>query len=88
MQSLFYLLGYSKDDVSEPGTQKFFWKKAKTLLNEEFLEKMLTYEFMGCKESEFKSYQTLNYIQKNIEGIVLADVEAISMVAGRLFKWL
>lgn len=49
---------------------------------------MLDYEFMGPRESEFKSYQTLNYIQKNIDGIVLADVENMSMVAGRLFKWL
>jgi hypothetical protein len=37
MQSLFYLLGYAKDEVTEPGTQKFFWKKAKTLLNEDFI---------------------------------------------------
>lgn len=49
---------------------------------------MIGYETMGPKDSEFKAYQTLNYIQKNIEGIVLADVEAVSMVAGRLFKWL
>ena len=78
-------MGYQKDDVSEPGTQKFFWKKAKTLITPEFLDKMATFEFMGPKEGEFKAYQTLNYIMKNIEGIVLADLEAISMVAGRVF---
>jgi len=88
MQSLFYLLGFSRDQVSEDGTQRFFWKKAKTLITEEFLEKMTDYDFMGPKETEFKAYQTLNYIEKNIEGIVPADVESVSMVAGRLFKWL
>jgi len=49
---------------------------------------MTDYDFMGPKETEFKAYQTLNYIEKNIEGIVPADVESVSMVAGRLFKWL
>ena len=56
MQSLFYLLGYSRADVSEDGTQKFFWKKAKTLMTEAFLDKMTDYEFMGPKDTEFKSY--------------------------------
>jgi len=88
MQSLFYLLGYSKDDITEPGTQKFFCKKAKTLITDEFLDKMADYDFMGPKDGEYKSYQTLNYIEKNIEGMNLADIEAVSMVAGRLFKWL
>ena len=88
MQSLFYLLGYTKDNVTEGGTQKFFWKKAKTLINDDFLNRMTSYDFMGPKETEFKAYQTLNYIERNIEGIQLADVEAVSIVAGKLFKWL
>ena len=88
MQSLFYLLGYEKEAISEAGTQKFDWKKAKVLITDEFIEKMENYEFMGPKENEFKSYQTLNYIQKNIEGIQLKQVEDINMSAGRLFKWL
>jgi len=58
------------------------------LINDGFLDKMKDYEFMGPKDGEFKAYQTLNYIEKNIEGIVLADLEAISIVSGRLFKWL
>lgn len=29
LQALLYLLGYEKDKVVEPGTQKFFWKTAK-----------------------------------------------------------
>ena len=74
--------------MSEPGTQKFHWKKAKQLLNNDFIEKMEAYEFMGPKETAFKSYQTLNYITKNTEGITLKQVEDINMAAGKLFKWL
>ncbi len=56
MQSLFYLLGFEKEAVTEPGTQKFFWKKAKTLINEDFIDKMAAYEFMGPKEGTYKAY--------------------------------
>jgi hypothetical protein len=37
MQGLLYFLGYDKEKVVEPGTQKFFWKFAQTLINESFL---------------------------------------------------
>ena len=53
IQSLLYLLGYDKDKVVEPGTQKFFWKTAKTLLDEEFVEKLIAYETIGPKNDEF-----------------------------------
>jgi hypothetical protein len=40
MQGLLYFLGYTKDSVVETGTQKFFWKTAKTLMDDTFLDKM------------------------------------------------
>jgi hypothetical protein len=43
---------------------------------------------MGPKEGQYKSYQTLNYIEKNIEGINPQDVESLGIVSGRLFQWL
>ena len=49
---------------------------------------MFDFEIMGPKEGEFKKYQTLNYIEKNIAGISPAEVDGFNMVAGRLFKWL
>jgi len=57
MQGLLYLLGYSKDKVVELGTQKFDWKSAKALLDEEFVERLMNFETMGPKNQEFKSYQ-------------------------------
>ena len=88
MQAMMYLLGFSKDQVVEPGTQKFHWKTAKTLLNEDFIEKMANYEIMGPKEEAYAKYQTLNYIEKIIDGIEQAQVDEFNMAAGRLFRWL
>jgi hypothetical protein len=49
MQSLFYLLGYDRDHICEKGTNKFFWKKAKTLINDEFINRLINYTAMGEK---------------------------------------
>lgn len=69
IQCLFYFLGYEKEQVVEPGTQKLFWKTAKNLINQDFVDRMLSYQLMGAKSGEFTKYQKLNYIEKTIEGI-------------------
>ena len=66
MQSLFYFLGYTKDNLTEEGTHRFFWKTAKSEMDEEFLKKMKEYEFRGPKTGHFEKYQTINYVEKNI----------------------
>jgi hypothetical protein len=43
---------------------------------------------MGKKENKFEKYQTINYIEKNIEGIEQAHVDEFNHTFGRLFKWL
>lgn len=49
---------------------------------------MLEFEIMGPKEGKFEKYQTLNYIDKIIEGIEQAQVDDFNHTIGRLFKWL
>ena len=88
IQGLLYFLGYDKEKVTEPGTQKFFWKTAKTLMDDDFLTKMEEYDFRGPKEGVYKPYQTLNFIEKIITGINAEEVDEFNMVAGRLYKWL
>lgn len=34
IQTLFYLLSYKREDICEKGTNRFFWKKAKSLIND------------------------------------------------------
>ena len=88
MQATFYLLRYEKDNIVEEGTQKFYWKKAKTLIDASFVEKMQNYTVMGEKRDEYKPYQTINYVERLIEGILPEQVDEFNMTAGRLFKWL
>lgn len=65
-----------------------FWKAAKCLLDESFIEKMTDYNFQGPKDGNYEKYQTLNYIEKIITGIEPNDVTEFNMAAGRLFQWL
>lgn len=37
LQTVFYILGYEREDICEPGTNKFWWKLAKTRINDYFL---------------------------------------------------
>ena len=89
LQSIFYLLQYKREDVCQPGSNKFFWKFAKKHLNEQFLDKLALFTPLGVKPHEQQKYTTLNFIEKNIEGIVQEEVDAqCGMVMGKLFKWL
>ena len=88
MQTLFYFLKYRREDVCEIGTNKFFWKRAKEQLNEEFVNRLVFFNALGPKEEEFNRYQTLNFIEKNLEGIQTEDVDAYNLTLGKLFKWM
>ena len=87
-QSLFYLLKYEREHVCERHSNKFFWKKAKHLLDEKFIEHLQNYRVLGPKEDYFLKYQTLNFIEKNLEGIHAEDVDAYNLTLGKLFKWI
>ena len=49
-QSLFYLLGYCREDVCERDTNRLDWKKAKGFINNQFLHELVSYEPTGPKE--------------------------------------
>lgn len=87
LQSAFYLLGYRREDICEKGTNKFFWKQAKNHVNEQFIQRMVNYFSLGPKEQEFERYQTLNFIEKNVEGITTEEVDAYNVTLGKVFKW-
>ena len=69
MQSVFYLLGYTREQVCQEGSNKFFWKYAKKLVNEDFLKRLEAFNVFGLKTKAVKAYQTLNFLEKNIEGL-------------------
>jgi len=49
---------------------------------------MTEYKIMGQKESDYKAYQTMNYVDMLIAGITQEEVDEFNMTAGRLFRWL
>ena len=69
LQSIFYILKYERRDICEKGTNKFYWKRAKSLLDLDFIKKLHEYQILGPKDEVFFGYHTLNFIERNIEGI-------------------
>lgn len=90
MQSIFYFLQYKREQICERGTNKFFWKIAKTHFNKpEFFDRLVDFNALGAKEeAHMPRYQTINFIERNIEGINPDEVDAYNMTLGKLFKWL
>ena len=76
LQSVFYLLQFKREDVCQPNTNKFFWKFAKKHLSEVFLERLVAYTPLGLKIEPRTEYSTLNFIEKNLEGITPEDVDS------------
>lgn len=76
LQSVFYLLQYKREDVCINGTNKLFWKVAQKLLDDSFIDKLVSYSPCGSKAHAQAPYTTINFIEKNIEGIVPDDVDA------------
>jgi len=74
LQSIFYLLQYSREAVCEEKTNKLFWKKAKELIDDNFLMGIFKYNPIGPKQGYYQAYQKINYIRKMLEDI---DIEAV-----------
>jgi len=56
LQTLFYLLGYSIEQICERGTNCLDFKLAKDLINEQLFQKMGSYQPLGSREGEFFEY--------------------------------
>lgn len=84
MQTLFYLLGYTREDLCEVATNKLFWKRARTLWNEKLLEEFQNYTPLGPKDGEYKAYQKINFLEKNLDGLVEEDVRNYSLSVSEL----
>lgn len=55
-QTVFYLLGYQREEICETDTNKIEWKKAKKLIDEEFFKRIGEYVPYGPKAGEYKQY--------------------------------
>ena len=67
-QSLFYLLGYKREEICAEATNMLDWKQAKPLFKADFYKRLTEYTPFGAKEGEFVPYQKIGWIEKNIAG--------------------
>jgi len=87
LQTLFYLLGYTREEICERGTNALNFKIVKELINERMFAKMGSYEPTGSRKSEFKAYQKIAFLKKNIADIEEEKVDDYSLVLGRILRW-
>lgn len=71
-QTLFYLLGYTREEICERDTNKLEWKKAKHILTDggegaEFFKRLGEYNPFGAKETSFKAYHKLKFLKRHIK---------------------
>lgn len=87
-QSLFYFLGYDREQICEEDTNKLWWKKAKDLINDELYERIQAYTPIGPKDGSFKKYQVINFIERNLESIDHVEMEQYSWYLSKYYKWI
>mmetsp|Transcript_20507 Transcript_20507/g.19478 ORF Transcript_20507/g.19478 Transcript_20507/m.19478 type:complete len:164 (+) Transcript_20507:204-695(+) len=75
IQSAMYFMGVDRKEICEHMSNKLWWKIAKHQLNDQFLQSMEEYWCMGPKPKFYVGYHTINFIEKNLEGISLEEVE-------------
>jgi len=89
LQTLCYILGYKREEVCERDTNKLSFKLVRELLNDEaFFQKMQEYKFAGPKTGEFRTYEKIAFVKKNLEAYEEEAVENYSMTVAKLFQWL
>ena len=87
LQSVCYLLGYTREEICEDSTNKLSFKKVREIIGDEtFYQKMAEYKFAGPKNSEFREYEKMAFLKKNLE---LEDdqLEQYSQTMYKLFQW-
>ena len=88
LQTLFYMLGYTRDQICEHDTNRLDLKMVRPLLNDDLFKKMALYEPIGEKTQEdFKEYQQLAFLKKNIESVEEEKVDEYSVTMGRIHRW-
>jgi len=85
---LFYLLKYEREDICEVGTNKLDFKKVKNMIEVELFQKMSEYNPFGQRNDDYKEYQKLAFLQKNIDSVEEEKVDEYSVILGRIHRWI
>lgn len=83
LQSVLYLLGYTREEVCDRDTNKLSFKKVKEIIGDEtFFQKMAEYKFSDPKPGNFRAYEKMSFLKKNLE----LEEEALEAYSQTLFK--
>lgn len=85
---IFYFLEFTSESICVEGTQQFFWKTARHHWNAGLIQKMLDYRYIGKKDHALKKYHTINYIEKNLDGMSQESINNYSYTLGLIYKWM
>ena len=88
LQTLFYLLGYEREQICERDTNCLDFKKAKEFINDQLFQKMANYDPCGEREGPFKQYQKLSFLKANLAEIQEDLVEDFSNVLIKIYRWI
>lgn len=88
MQTLFYLLGFEREQICFRGTNKFNLKQAKQFLNEDLLQRMGTYNPQGRRAGVFKEYQKLTFLKQNLHGFDEEKLAETNLLMARILQWI
>jgi hypothetical protein len=70
LQNAFYLAGFKKEEINEPGTNVLNWRMVrKELFNQGFIDRLMSYVYVGSKSTNVPVYASINRIQKRVSEI-------------------
>ena len=82
------MLGYTREQICERDTNALDFKKIKSMIDDELFIAMSNYNAFGPREDEFKEYQKLSFLQRNIDSMEEEKVDEYSVILGRIHRWI
>lgn len=74
--------------MCERDTAKLDCKKARMLINDKLFQAIGTYNPYGPSTAEYKKYQRLAYLKRNIDSVDEEKVEENSLILYKIMKWI
>lgn len=88
LQSVMYMLGFTREQICEPKTNKINWKVAKQYIEKEVPARMAKFEVIAEKNGQFKVYQTINFCERALAAHTEEEVAQYHAGFYKLYKWL
>ena len=77
------MLGYPREEVCDRDTNKLSFKRVRQIIGDEtFYQKMAEYKFAGNKASDFRDYEKMAFLKKNLD----LDEEQLESYSQTMYK--